>query len=309
MINEEKQLLLRQYVVRMSKVTMPDEEIQDILAEMKQKVYNDQEFRHRYSDFFKWIVDMVQDDPMFDLSAIGENIQRLYAFAFQAYQTAMQQKLTAAQKKREQQSFANIEKFCDHLNLTLAEYEYNKRNQDEIGHYQTDFRALQSTLRDMKSDLEKADRDLSKNKKKLKSMQMEFVTILSIFAAIVIATAGGFSYITAAMASLDNGVPLHRTICVISIAGFFLFNSVFVLLYIIGKITERSIYSSCPSFTPIEEEKNCKAVQCSSCKIKCSGYFRIMYRLPYVFWFNIVVCIIWIVVLIRWLYLNSYITF
>ena len=300
MINDKKQELLKSCFLKMLEAKN-DEAVRIIFYDMKQNIYNDINFRHRYSDFFKWITESYKENLIKDPGLLGENLARLSMIVKDEYKKA--ESLPATQKKNALRQLGNIEKFCDHLNLSLAEYEYSqitlvklKSSENTISSLQSDFQIMQKTLKDA-ADL------LDENDKKVKSLQLEFITILSIFAAIVIATAGGFSYITAAVASLDSEIPLHRTICVIAIAGFFLFNSIFILLYIISKIADKPIYTRCKEYDFQKKGKSIDTKNCQSCKNSCYFFIKLHRRLPYVFWFNVGTAIILLIVLIRWMFI------
>lgn len=331
MIDDGKQEdLKKSCFLKMANATLSDKEIHDIVEHMKQHIYDDKDFRHRYSDFFKWVADVYADDVKIkDPSQLGENIAKLSAAVKSEYKSIPSR--PADQQSEIKRKLGNIEKFCDHLNLSLAEHEYNRATlsklssstdaisllqskteemqsraneiQSKSNEIQSKTEELQSKTKKIQNTLKNATKLLNENDKKVKSLQLEFITILSIFAAIVIATAGGFSYITAAVASLDSEIPLHRTICVIAIAGFFLFNSIFILLYIISKIADKPIYTCCKKYDFQEKGKSIDTKNCQSCKNSCYFFIKLHRRLPYVFWFNVGTAIILLIVLIRWLFI------
>ncbi len=63
------------------------------------------------------------------------------------------------------------------------------------------------------------------------------------------------------------------------LCGLVLFNTIFLLMYLVGKIIGRSIYAEC---------KNDHCIDCGEGeKPKCGAVKRLLKRLPYIFWFNI----------------------
>lgn len=302
MIDDNKQKKLKNCFLKMAKTNTPlsDEEIRAIVNDMKQNIYDNQDFRHRYSDFFKWIADIYAEGEVQDPSPLGENIAKLSKAVKSEYENLESSSLSTTQKNKIKRKLGNIEKFCDHLNLSLAEHEYNRATLVKLESSENIVSSLQSDFQDIQKDFDDKSKHLSV---KIESLQLEFITILSIFAAIVIATAGGFSYITAAVASLDSEIPLHRTICVIAIAGFFLFNSVFILLYIISKIADKPIHTFCEEYNFQKKGNLVDTKSCQSCKNSCHFFIKLYRRLPYVFWFNLGTAIILLIVLIRWLFI------
>lgn len=111
----------------------------------------------------------------------------------------------------------------------------------------------------------------------IKSNATESITILSIFAGVVMAFTGGFSYISQAIVSLNEIGP-YRAASFILLVGMILFDVIFLLLYMIGKLTQRNISSA----------GKCKSKDgCSNKSIKCC-----INRYPYVVWFNLISSII-----------------
>lgn len=71
-------------------------------------------------------------------------------------------------------------------------------------------------------------------------LQVDFVAILAIFAAVVIAFSTGSNYLSSALSSI-NTVSLKPLVAVVSLCGFVLANILFMLMYFIGQLTGKSI--------------------------------------------------------------------
>ena len=119
--------------------------------------------------------------------------------------------------------------------------------------------------------------------KKAASLQTEIITVLSIFSAIVIATVGSFSYISSALAGMQN-THIFKSSIIVLISGTLIFNTIALLMYMIAKITGRNIYAIC-------ETADCTCTNKRG-KIKCCGITRIRKRLPYIYWFNLLFLIL-----------------
>ena len=124
--------------------------------------------------------------------------------------------------------------------------------------------------------LTEAASELNKASKTASTMQTELIAVLSIFAAIVITFSGGLSYLGSAMTSINQAEHYEAVMMVAIICGMVIFNTIFLMMYLVSKITERNIYARCVTY------------DCSACDLgKCGGIRRIRKRLPYVFYFNI----------------------
>jgi hypothetical protein len=126
----------------------------------------------------------------------------------------------------------------------------------------------------------------------MKNNTTQSITILSIFAGVVMAFTGGMSYISQALAALNQIGP-YRAGIFITLIGTVMFDLIFLLLYMIGKLTDRYIGStSCKCQDPRKG--------CTNRKVNCS-----IKRYPYIIWFNLVSLIIIMSILIV-IFLDKY---
>lgn len=79
---------------------------------------------------------------------------------------------------------------------------------------------------------------------KLKGMQGETVAIISIFSAIILAFSGGLSYLSSAISAVHNS-PITKLILTVLVCGFILFNTVFILLYVVARMVDKNIFLNC----------------------------------------------------------------
>ncbi len=111
------------------------------------------------------------------------------------------------------------------------------------------------------------------------NIKMEVVTILGIFAAIVLAFMGGINFSSSTIESIAKS-PDHicEIVVIATICGFVVFNTIFVLMHVVSKIVGK----------PISEK--CKTDDCNNCQdTSCWSLRRIRRKLPYVFWVNIMI--------------------
>ncbi|WP_107631486.1 hypothetical protein [Agathobaculum massiliense] len=129
--------------------------------------------------------------------------------------------------------------------------------------------AAQTKLKRAKVDAEKA-------RKKVSKAQTDMLAILSVFSAVILAFMGGMTFLGGAMSSISE-TRIYKFVIACCICGFIIFNTIFLLLYIISKIIEKPIYARCESL-------DCT---CDHGKPKCGALNRVRKRLPYVFYFNV----------------------
>lgn len=142
--------------------------------------------------------------------------------------------------------------------------------------------------------LKKMDKLLHKVKKfknEISNAKSEYITILSIFAAVMVACIGGVSCFGNTGKSLMEA-SMYRFFVFISFVGLVIGNVTFILLYMVARITDKKIYVNCECAS--NRDKNDECGVCA-CNISCSSLQRIKNRLPYIFWYNIV-CIVVIVI-------------
>lgn len=227
-------------------------------------------FRHSYSGFFPIILTISQNDNTYDLDCLSENLESLRAYVEKDYVTG---------SKEFGILYRRLEKLCDHLNLEIGRLNYYAQNEHKIEDMETKTTTLNEDLRTARVDLEAAS-------KRAASIQTELIAVLSIFAAIVVAFSGGFTFLGSVMTSINEASHYEVVVLVAIICGMVMFNTIFLMMYLVGKITDRNIYARCLT-------ENCS---CDNQPLKkCNGLQRIRKRLPYVFYFNLI-CIIGIVI-------------
>lgn len=127
-------------------------------------------------------------------------------------------------------------------------------------------------IKGFNQDINGAKKHLNTLHKSIKNTTTEFVTILSIFAAIVIGFTGGMTYISNAIISLGQIGPYRAGVFILLI-GIIMFDTIFLLLYMIAKLTDKYIGS-------IGKCKN-GGKFCNTKTIGCC-----LNRYPYVIFFN-----------------------
>lgn len=282
MLAEERnrrQIGLEKTILELSVGLLEDSDIRKISLKLLDIYRGD--FRHGYSGFFPLIFEISKDDNNYDLEYLSNNLETIRDYIERDFVSGTQE-------------FSEIQdqvfKLCDHLNLEIGRWSYYAQNDQRIEGALANTIKLNDELGAARSELEKASAQAS-------SMQTEVIAVLSIFAGIVFAFAGGFTYLGSVMTSIKDVQHYEAVVLMAIICGMIVFNTLFLLMYLVGKITKRNIYAKC------------KSEECS-CNPACYGLIKIKKRLPYVFYFNllcmlgiIVDCAVWYCDIRNWFYL------
>ena len=268
---QKKERTLEQYIKELAQRTLDDTDAKKFAYKL-QDLYT-QDFRHSYSKFFPIITDLGKD-RISSLEYLSYNLETL--------------------KKIVEQDFLNgekifkgldepLSKLSDHLSLEIARYSYysekearTKDLESNLLKAQDNVKNLEKELKHTREELDKATEELNLATDKIKSVQGELITVLSIFAAIVMTFSGSLNVLGNVLNGTAN-LPLPKLIFLLLLCGFILINFIFAMMYFIAKITGRNIYARC-------ETLDCTCID--NIKPKCCGIVRVFKRLPYIFWLN-----------------------
>lgn len=272
MIAEERgrrQGVLEQLIHNLSKKLYDDSEIRNISLQLLEIYKGD--FRHSYSGFFPLILEISKSDQQESLEFLSNNLESIRAHVENDFVTG---------KKEFEGLYDQLNKLCDHLNLEISRWNYYSQNEQKI-------EDTNSRMIILDKQMSKATQRMRKATKQAASIQTELIAVLSIFAAIVVTFSGGFTFLGSVMSSINDAEVYEAVAVMAIICGMVIFNTIFLLMYLVGRITERNIYA------------RCKTEDCS-CRIRCSNLKKIRKRLPYVYYFNLI-CIMGIIAdLIVW---------
>lgn len=271
MLQEEtrrRQSELNEELYKLSQSPIASNDIRKVALKLNEIYKSD--FRHSYSEFFPVLL-RIFEEPTYDMDYLANNIELIRELVEKDYLDG---------NKEFSDMSSKFFKLSDHLNLEIARIlYYSKYNQQA-----EDISAKMVTLT---LELNKATQDLNKASERAQSMQTELVSILSIFSAIVIAFSGGISFLGNTIAASQNSYICKLILLILGCGGI-LFNTIFLLMYLVAKITDRNIYAKC------------KSEDCSGNTCKCNNLTKIRKRLPYIFYFNIALIIFIILDIVVW---------
>lgn len=182
-----------------------------------QGIYKDG-FRHWYSDVFS-IVARVYHDNSDAARLLSNNIKDIYQAVNQNEENGED---TLELRK-------SVKKLYDHVNLDVA------RMQDTEKQFKEWDRAQDSERRKLGDQVESLAEKAESMQHKAENMQRDYVTILGIFAAILITFVAGMTFSSSILNNMDK-VSIFRLTFVILVIALMLFNLLHMLIEFIGKM-------------------------------------------------------------------------
>ena len=212
------------------------------------------EYRHTYSDIFFKVQSIISVSDSEVLEILGENLNVLYA--------------EINKKHDENPADANLKntifsykKFADHINLEIGRFNFiksqipklsenNNVGQTTVPATQPDEELvakvdkLETAVNNIRPIATKAQSELDKLESKLESNKISSITTLTIFSAVVLAFSGGITFEAGMLEGMASASP-YRLVFTIALTGFILFNTIFALLYMVGKMAGKSLNGKC----------------------------------------------------------------
>lgn len=231
---DEKRNSLKEILVELSKD-------QEILKEKQHRIeyyrrlediyYNSDtdHFRHYYSDIFA-ILTLIDGDPENgNLDILAQNMQTI----------------KDGYVGKEKDISKEIIKLYDHTNLDIARINYTNRM---CGEAQSELGKTKIMVDSLNEEHQKAIDDIKKTEQALadeihegqKKMQNEYITILGIFAAIVLAFTGGMSFSSSVLENLHQS-SIYRILIVVCVLGFVMINLIWILIDFIRDINSKGV--------------------------------------------------------------------
>ena len=253
--SKRRQSELKGHLLSMAVDCMDEAKIRQMVIKFKALYSNN--FRHNYSEFFPLIVEIAKNENNYSLDYLSNNLEAMRLLVENDY---------VAGEKEFKGLYQPLMKLSDHINLEIGRYSYYSMNEQKVGDLEKKNKMLQE-------DLKQATKELNDARQSVSSVQTELIAVLSIFAAIVLTFSGSLSLLGSIFSEISKA-PVFKSILFLLLVGLVVSNIIFLLLYIVGKITNRNIYA------------RCKTPDCS-CDTQCCGINRIRKRLPYIFWIEV----------------------
>lgn len=206
MDDDKKQEKLERLLIELSSQQEALQTDGECYVEQIATIYADGYFRHMYSGFYATLT-FIDSDDRYDLEILNQNIKMLYDMIHQYYNDG--------KENVNQNVYRGMTKFYDHVNLDIARINY--------------LRGISETAEKLKAQVEKTGKESKMLMSKASKMQREYITILGIFAAILVAFFGGLSFSNATLSSIDKAT-IYRLLLTIILLGTVLFNILALLM-------------------------------------------------------------------------------
>ncbi|MPM52438.1 hypothetical protein SDC9_99197 [bioreactor metagenome] len=226
--------------------------------------YYDNKGRHLYSEVSTFLYKINEED----LDYVYNNIESVH------------KALIIYDEEHKTKYGKKILKLEDHIRLEILRAQHlNNVQNDNAGRLIRKINSLSKKSNDYTKKFNGLNKQYESQRKSIEGLNSEIISVIGIFSAIVITFFGGINFIESVLNSI-NKVSKYRLVFAILITGFVMFNTIFMLLNFISKLTGKNIRSSCDNY--IDENKcapNCKNRK----NIKC-----IKLKHPTIYWVNAV---------------------
>ena len=217
MTTDDPQKLLKKIILILAS-SMTDEEVVENQINELRTVYSNS-FRHTYSEFFPIIVEIDKLEGDLNLEFLLNNLEVLKKLVKEKCIDPDDELLKLS-----------INKLCDHLNLEIVRYHVYLANEERCNDIVSKIEETNQNADILKGEVEKTNKELLKANEKLRSVQTDLITVLSIFSAIVLSFSFGASSLNSLLNNLSEA-PFLKTCFFVCLSGLVLINLLFVLVY------------------------------------------------------------------------------
>lgn len=183
----------------------------------------DKMFRHFYSDIFSVLLEIKQSSKdIGSIDVLGQNLDVLRK-GYNAINYDADGNLIDISD--------SIRKLYDHVSLDIARIMYSEAEDRRIVSYET--------IQEVRSDVDEVKTGIDKAYQKIKSQQKEYISILGIFASVILAFMGGMVFSTSVFNNIAQ-VSIYRILIASLIIGLVFTNIIYSLFYYINKIVDNS---------------------------------------------------------------------
>lgn len=264
-------------------------------------------YRHTYSDIFYKVQSIISKSSDSEiLEILGENLnelgKRLSELLAQNIDDANLQNASVSYKK-----------FSDHIKLEIGRYNFIKSQFDieihskashskstdieraEIDEINKKIDNVSMAVDNIRPIATEAKKQMDKIDDKLENNKISSITTLTIFSAVVLAFSGGITFEAGIFKGMVES-SAYRLVFTIALTGFILFNTIFALLYLVGKMAGKTISTRCKYMsTNIDFPNVTRRCGDGYCQKECNTinfFCRILHKYSYVLVINVI--LIWV---------------
>ena len=199
----DKDEKLKDFLTNIAKGSIEKEPIKQV-KELKE-IYQEGSFRHRYSSISSHFLKITEKGDIDKIDCIADNMEAIYNYIA----IEMDKSGASEEDKRFERQ---VYKLLDHINLEqlrLRDRALFRRDLEEVQNGVKEVKELQKDTEELKTEVLGA--------------RKEYITILGIFAAIVLAFVAGIAFSNSALANMHLASP-YRLVFVICLIGLFALN-------------------------------------------------------------------------------------
>lgn len=210
-------------------------------------------FRHFYSDIFSVLTQIESDKSLGNINFLGENLNMLRE-GYQPKNYDNDGNLIDISD--------SLKKLYDHVNLDISRISYSKKQdfenlgEEKLNEIKARINKVEENTNQIETDLEKinklisrveeiektapqTEKKLGKLNKTLENSQKEYIAILGIFSAVVLAFSGAVAFSTSVLENIHQA-SIYRIVFVCCIIGLVVVDIIYLMFRYIDKIVHES---------------------------------------------------------------------
>lgn len=177
----------------------------------------------KYSTIFEFLIDSQAEKRGFGI--LNENLRNFIQY---------QEKILNQNEELKK----NIVKTYDYLQLEYQRYKQLKNLKDDLNSIQQTAQGEKNNIDDIQNNVTSLQNKIETINAETKQIQTQYITILGVFASIVLAFVGGLTFSTSVLSHMHE-VSIYRLIFVICCIGFLLFNILYALFTFLLRVLEK----------------------------------------------------------------------
>ena len=169
-------------------------------------IYSSENFRHKYSQITSYLLTIKKENKDETFGFISHNISKIYN-EINEDDTIKQQVL----------------KLSDHINLEILRIKDINTFKKEFQEAEKNLEQTKTKIKNMECEAKETIKEISKLNDEVKSSRREYITILGVFASIILAFVAGLSFSNAVLSNIDKA-SIYRLSFIVCLIGFFITN-------------------------------------------------------------------------------------
>lgn len=228
-MEQNKYELLKTLLDDLSKTTSNKKDPEEYVAQLRHIYSNN--FRHSYSDISRFLLEKQDNNNLAEnISFIAEGLKSIKDIIYAKYSTETNLKKC-------------VSKLHDHIHLESVRLNYVTYKLSNIDQEIAETNNLIDEFNlKLTESIDEFNLKLIKSKNDINKLSAQYITILGIFASIVITVFVGFNLVTSVFSNIAN-TDIHKISFFCCLVGFIIFNTVIALLSFLSKIASIKLHT------------------------------------------------------------------